>query len=92
MQKDNSDNHEPDIFMELKLQTQIGELTAVFVCEAENCYQNVYTAWFKEKAGVVVQSISVQKAIDDLHSSLKLMLEVENKGVKITNIKVSKID
>lgn len=84
--------HEPDIFMELKLQTQIGELTAVFVCEPANCWKDSYTAWFKEKPSVVTQADSVQEAIDNLHDGLKLILEVENNGVKITNMRVSKID
>ena len=65
--------------MELKLKTEIGEVTAVFVSNPINAYKNVYTAWIIEKPGVIVQSDSIGEAIDDLHKSLSLMLEVENK-------------
>lgn len=65
--------------MELKLKTEIGDVTAVFVSSPVNAYKNAYTAWIIEKPGVIVQSDSVGEAIDDLHISLRMMLEVEKK-------------
>lgn len=63
--------------MELKIQTEIGEMTGVFESTAINCYQEVWTAWFKEKESVVVQANSVNEAIDELHRSLEVLLEFE---------------
>lgn len=64
--------------MELKLQTVYGELTGVFEATPLNCYQDVYTAWLKEKPSVIVQANSVSEAIDELHISLEVMMDFEN--------------
>ena len=63
--------------MELKIKTVVGELTAVFESFPINCYQDIYTAWFKEKPRVVVQADSVNEAIDELHKSLEAWLRYE---------------
>jgi len=64
--------------MELKLKTEIGEMTGVFEATAINCYTDVYTAWFKEKPSIIVEANSVNEAIDELYISLKALLEFEN--------------
>jgi len=47
----------PDL--ELTLETTIGKLTGVFLSTPINCYQNVYTAYLKEKPSVIVQADSI---------------------------------
>lgn len=64
-------------FMTIPLSTAQGVLTAVFCVDAVNCYKDVYTAWFKEKPSVIVQACSVTEAIEELHVSLKYMLDYE---------------
>lgn len=66
---------EPDI--ELKLKTEMGEVTACFVSSPISLMKNIYTGWIKEKPGVIVQADSIDEAIDELHISLKFMMEVE---------------
>lgn len=63
--------------MELKIQTEIGEMTGVFECTQINCYQDRYTAWFKEKPSVIVEADNVPEAINELHISLEVLLEFE---------------
>jgi len=66
---------EPD--MELILETPTGKLTGVFLSTPINSYQSVYTAWLKEKPGVIVLANNINEAIDELFVSLNFMLEVE---------------
>jgi predicted RNase H-like HicB family nuclease len=64
--------------MELKLKTDIGELTAVFVSDTiDNGGKTVWTAWIKEYAGVITQADSIQEAMDKLPEILDLILEVQ---------------
>lgn len=63
--------------MELKIQTEIGELTGVFAQDPIDIMHNTYTAWFKEKPGCIVEGNSVNQCIDELHLSLKVILEME---------------
>ena len=62
--------------MELKLKTDIGELTAVFVSDILD-HKTVWTAWIREYPGVITQSDNIQEALDKLPGILDLMLEVE---------------
>lgn len=66
------------VMEELIINTEIGQLTAVFECHPLNAWTNAYTAWIKEKPSVVVQARSINEAIDELHTSLKVILEFEN--------------
>jgi len=63
--------------MELRLETEIGVLTGIFDITPINCYSNVYTAWFKEKPHIIVQSDSINNAITELKTSLHVMLDYE---------------
>lgn len=58
---------------ELKLQTEVGEMTALFELE-----QNTYVAWFKEMPEVIVQANSIGEAINELHISLEAINEYKN--------------
>jgi len=69
---------EPDL--ELTLETSSGKLTGVFLSTPINSYQNVYTAWLKEKPGVIVQADSINEAIDEIFVSLEMFLEVEKRS------------
>lgn len=60
--------------MELIISTKIGKLTALFEQDTLNAQ---YTAYFKEKPGVIVQSDNVSDCIDELNEALDLYLEVE---------------
>lgn len=62
--------------MELKLKTDVGELTAVFVSDQMN-NKTVYTAWLEEYPGVVTQADSIQEAMDELPKILDMWIEVE---------------
>ena len=64
---------------ELTLQTEIGEMTAVFESTEIDVCNTIYTAHFKEKPSVVVQADSIDEAIEELHSLLEVVLEVEKK-------------
>lgn len=61
--------------MELKLQTEIGEMTAIFV---QDILSTDYTAWFKEKPNVIAQGENISEAIESLHKILNMILVVEN--------------
>lgn len=67
--------------MELKIQTEIGQLTGVFESDPISCYQDIWTAWFKEKPSVIVEADSVNEAIEELLISLKVLLEYENEKI-----------
>lgn len=64
---------------ELKLKTDFGEMTAVFISSAINCYQDAYTAYFKEKPSVVVQAYSVNEAVNGLYKSLDTTTKYEKR-------------
>lgn len=72
---DKSNRMEQDF--EIVLETSSGKMTGVFVSNPISLIKNVYTAWIKEKPGVIVQADSVDEAIDDLYVALAMMLEVE---------------
>lgn len=63
--------------MELKIRTSIGIMTAMFEGYDINCWQTIYTAWFKEKPSCIVEASSINAAIDELHKSLEVLLEFE---------------
>lgn len=60
--------------MELIVSTKIGKMKAVF---EQDILSSQYTAYFKEKPGVIVQSDNVSDCIDELNEALDLYLEVE---------------
>ncbi len=62
--------------LELKIQTEIGELTGVFDVYPLNCYEDSCVAWFKEK-NILVEAKNINDAIDELLISLKVVLEYE---------------
>lgn len=64
--------------MELKIQTEIGQMTGVFESHPINCYQDYYVAWFKEKPSVIVQADTIEEAIEELNLSLHVILEFES--------------
>jgi len=65
--------------MELKIQTDIGELTAVLASGTIGNHKTVWTAWIKEYPGVITQQNSIQEALDKLPKILDLVLEVQIK-------------
>jgi hypothetical protein len=66
--------------MELKIQTEIGELTGVFAQDPIDVLHCSYTAWFKEKPEVIVEANSINEAINELHISLKIILDYEKEN------------
>lgn len=63
--------------MELKIKTDVGELTAIVLSDMlDNC-KTAYTAWIKEYPGVITQADTIQEALDKLPAILDLMFEVE---------------
>lgn len=52
-------------------------MTGVFEGTDINCWQTVYTAFFKEKPSVIVQANSVNEAIEELYRGLEVVLEFE---------------
>lgn len=65
--------------MELKINTAIGELTAVIDSIPISSCQNTFTAYLKDKAGYVVQASSIGEAIDELCISVDVMLKFNQK-------------
>jgi len=64
--------------MELKIQTDVGELTAVLVSDIRiSNHATVWTAWLKEYPAVVTQANSIQEVLDELPKILDLLFEVE---------------
>ncbi len=66
--------------MELKLKTEIGELTGVF---QQDILTSGYTAWFKEKDNIIAQGDNLTEAIDNLHEILNVVLEFEKEDEPI---------
>ncbi len=65
--------------MELKVETQIGELTAVFVKDPNNIG---YTAYFREKRNIIVEGDTIPEAIENLQNLLSTVLEYEKESFK----------
>ncbi len=66
---------------ELKIQTKIGEMTVIFESIPINCYENIYTAWLKEKPSVIVESNSIENAINEIYISLDLIIDYKNNNI-----------
>jgi hypothetical protein len=66
---------------ELKIQTIIGSLTAIFITTHINCYQYIVTAYFKEKPSVIVEANSINDAINKLHNALIIILDYEKENI-----------
>ena len=64
---------------ELKIQTEVGEMTAIFESYPLFAYQNYYVAWFKEMPEVIVQANNINDAIDELLISLVVLVDYRNK-------------
>lgn len=65
--------------MELKLKTDVGDLTAVLASDSLDDGKIVWVGWLKEYPGVIVQERSIEEALDKLPKILDMMLEVEIK-------------
>lgn len=70
-----------DSSIELKINTEIGILHAIFVGLPINCYQDIYTAWFKERPTIIVQADTINEAVEELLISLNLVLKYEQREV-----------
>lgn len=68
----------PTTKMELKLKTDVGELTAVFVSDMAG-NKVAYTGWIKEYPGVVTQTETIGEGMKQLPKILDMMFEVEIK-------------
>lgn len=66
-----------EVTMEIKVKTEIGEMTAVIVSDILDNHQTAYTAWLKEYPGAVTQDETISGAINKLHTALEMLLEVE---------------
>lgn len=62
--------------MELKLKTDVGELTAVFVSDVAGD-KIMYTGWIKEYPGVITQSDTISEGMQQMPKILDMMLEIE---------------
>lgn len=65
--------------MELKIQTDIGELTGIFELYPIDLDRSVYLAYFKEKSSVIVEAESIPEAINELLISLNILTEHEKR-------------
>ena len=60
---------------QIEVQTEFGQLTGLFILSPINEYENIYTAWFKEFPGVIVERDSITECIKQLKITLNVMLD-----------------
>lgn len=62
--------------MELKLKTDVGDLTAVFLKDWAGS-DLVYVGWIKEYPGVVVQTDTIEEAMKEMPGILYDIIKIE---------------
>ena len=63
--------------IELQLNTDVGELTAIFISDTIDNHKTVWTGWIKEYPGVITQAETIEEAMNQLPGILDMLLKVE---------------
>jgi Fic family protein len=60
----------------LNIQTDYGELTAIFISSPINEFKNTYTSWFEEFPNIIVGADTIEESIKQLKITLDVVLTI----------------